>query len=164
MTEFDWLHTDSVTAFYDPDTMLGLVEFRGVLSADVTAAVYKWIFQIVQQIPLEQGRGSIYDFREVTEFKRDNSAAAFRQSTTLSTTVDTSNHPVALIIENFIQERAVKLIMRITPQEERKRIVHSQQEAVAFINAWNRRKGRIFDLDARQLNAWPQRPPATAAH
>ena len=163
MSEFEFLSTESVTAYYDPTVLLGLVEYRGELSAEVTATVYKWIFQIVEKIPLEQGRGSIYDFRQVTHFKRDNTTAAFRQSTALHTRVDTSNHPVALIVGNFIQEHAVRIAMRISPQEERKRIVHSQQEALAFINSWNRKKGRMFDLDIRQLNQWPQQPPAPAA-
>ena len=164
MAQYDWLHNESVTAFFDPNTMLALVEYRGILSADITAAVYKWIFQIVQQVPLDRGRGTIYDFREVTSFQRDNSAAVFKQSTTLNTTVDTTKHPAALIVGNYVQEHAVKLTMRITPQEERKRIVHSQQEALAFINAWNRKTGRIFDLDIRQLNDWPQPPSVGAGH
>ena len=157
------LKTEAVTARYDDDLRLVIVTYRHVLSPDVTASVYRWLGELIARIPVENARGSIYDFRSVTDFQLGNLSTAQTRSRNLNINVDLSKHAVALLVAGMYQEQMVRVSMRVTPQETRKRIVKSEDEALAFINAFNERHGLTFDIDAARLSQWPEVPPAATS-
>jgi hypothetical protein len=46
------------------------------------------------------------------------------------------HHPVALVVGSLYQRMTVKTAMNVTPQQKRKRIVESLEDALEFINQW----------------------------
>jgi len=132
--------TDSIDAYYDTEEKLLVVAYHGVLSAEITSQFYGWLVSTMKENPalVSEARGSIYDFRGVTDFQSSNITTARKESTTVSQTVDVRDHPVALLVETIFQERMVNSTMRLTQQLDRKRIVHSIEDAKAFIDEWHK--------------------------
>lgn len=136
-SQFPRIDSEPVTAYLDLDQGVAYVIYRGELRAESTIAVYKWINSLVGLVEPEQVRGSIYDFRAVTHFHRSNVHAIQKESHRVNIRFDTSRMPVALIVAQPFQEYAVRVAMRITPDEHRKRIVRSEAEALAFFGGWH---------------------------
>ena len=132
------LKTEQIEADFDEVRGFLLVKYCGELSSDVTKQFYGWLMGEMQANPekVSEARGSIYDFRDVTDFGMDNLSATQQSSKQVSKQADVTNHPVALIVNDVYQEGMVKLSMQVTEQQERKRIVKSVDEAVAFIQSW----------------------------
>jgi hypothetical protein len=132
------LKTEQIEAEFDEVRGLLLVKYCGELSSDVTKQFYGWLVGEMQANPEKVGesRGSIFDFRDVTDFGIDNLSATQQSSKQVNKQADVTNHPVALIVNDVYQEGMVKLSMQVTEQQERKRIVKSVDEAVAFIQSW----------------------------
>jgi hypothetical protein len=132
------LKTEQIEAEFDDIRGFLLVKYRGELSSDVTKQFYGWLMGEMQANPekVSEARGSIYDFRDVTDFGMDNLSATQQSSKQVSKQADVTNHPVALIVNDVYQEGMVKLSMQVTEQQERKRIVKSVDEAIAFIQSW----------------------------
>jgi hypothetical protein len=131
--------SDPFSAWYDEQTQILHVVYKGVLTPDVTAQVYKWLGEVIQQHPQEatRARGSIYDFRQVTGFDSRNLTSAQRQSQQFNAKVDLGNHPVALLVDTLMQEQILRVELKISPGQDRKRIVHSEGEALAFIASFH---------------------------
>ncbi|MCU0499394.1 MAG: hypothetical protein MUF87_18745 [Anaerolineae bacterium] len=129
------LETDRLSCSYNETERILYVTYRGILSPDVTQSFYQWLHGVIRNNPLEvsRARGSIYDFRQVTSFDNRNLTAAQRQSEQLNMRVDVSSHPVALLIETKAQEHILQVELKISPQQGRKRIVRTEQEARDFI-------------------------------
>jgi len=132
------LKTEQIEAEFDDIRGFLLVKYHGELSSDITKQFYGWLMGEMQANPekVSEARGSIYDFRDVTDFGMDNLSATQQSSKQVSKQADVTNHPVALIVNDVYQEGMVKLSMQVTEQQERKRIVKSVDEAVAFIQSW----------------------------
>ncbi len=132
------IETDPFTAWYDTEEGILHVNYRGVLTPEATVQFYRWLGGIIQRNPQEVGRakGSIYDFRGVTGFDKSNLTSAQRQSKQLNMQVDMSGHPVALLVETALQERILIVELSISPQQDRKRIVRTEAEALAFIDSF----------------------------
>lgn len=139
MSEFT-LKTDEIDAHYDTEEKLLIVAYTGILSADVTSQFYSWLVSTMKENPtlVGEARGSIYDFRGVTDFQSSNITTTRKQSTTVNQSVDIRDHPVALVVETILQERMIASTMRLTQQTDRKKIVYSIEDAKAFIEAWHK--------------------------
>ncbi|MFN8371794.1 MAG: hypothetical protein U0694_02810 [Anaerolineae bacterium] len=136
--ELERLELEQVSGHFDEDQGILFVTYRGLVTADTSAKVYAWIGRLVQQSSdIGVARGSVYDFRAVKDFVVGSITTTQTRSQTLNTKVDISNHPVALIVGNLYQRMTVKTTMNVTPQQRRKRIVESMDEALAFINEWH---------------------------
>ena len=131
------LNTDQATAFFDYDSRLIRVAYRGNLGSGAAEQVYDWIEQLIQTVGIGAIAGEIFDFTAVTSFDPGNLQTARKVSKKLNMTTDTSHLPVAMIIANFYQEEILRSPMRVLPEMERKRIVWSEQEALDFIGWWN---------------------------
>ena len=133
------LEQTNVSAHYDFESKLLRVTYREILSPEVTKQFYQWLMGVAQANPQEvmSARGSIYDFSMVTEFVSSNISTTSRESHTVNQQNDLTNHPVALVVSSMYQERMVNVMMKVTEQQTRKRIVHTVAEAVAFIDKWH---------------------------
>jgi hypothetical protein len=131
------LEQDNVTGYYDEEKRILFVTYRGTLTPAATAAVYTWIGCLLNVYGVAHARGSIYDFREVTNFMVGNLTAAQNQSYQLNEQFDLRAHPVALLVNNIYQRAMVKAALNVTPQQDRKRLVHSMEGALAFIEQWH---------------------------
>jgi len=140
-TPKEWtLETEQVQARYDLESKLLRVVYHGVLNPAASAQLYRWLGQLLIDSPEEanQARGSIFDFWQVTRIDNSNLTSAQRQSQQMNERVDLTNHPVALIAANLYQRELLRLTMQISPQQDRKRIVSSEAEALEFIEHFHR--------------------------
>jgi hypothetical protein len=130
---------ENFSAWYDDEQKILHVVYKGVLTPDTTTQFYRWLGELIQRRPADvvRARGSIYDFRQVTGFDSRNLTSAQRQSQQLNTKADMSSHPVALLVDTRLQEQILHVELKISPQQDRKRIVHSEDEAYAFIASFH---------------------------
>ncbi len=137
---YERLETEEVTAYYDEEQRLVFIKYTETLTPESTRAVYEWANRIMTPEEVGRSRGSIYDFRPVKKFNLGNLAIVQQKSTQLNRKDDFSNHAVALIVETFYQESMVRTAMQITPGQDRKRIVRSMEEALAFIDSFQNKR------------------------
>jgi hypothetical protein len=135
MSDFE-LVLDNANVVYDPTSHIITVTYQGVLDGNVTADVYHWLEELYKTISVNEVKGQIFDFRQVTRFDDSNLTVARRASNRMNMIQDTSQFPVALIVANPEQEEVLRGPMRIPEGHQRKRIVRSQQEALDFIHKW----------------------------
>ncbi|MCU0480550.1 MAG: hypothetical protein MUE54_04980 [Anaerolineae bacterium] len=134
------LEIPNATAIYDPETHITRIEYRGILDGDVTIQVYDWLDDLYRDIGLDAIMGQIFDFRKVQAFEESNLSTARRTSNRMNMRVDTSNIPVALLVNDFYHEEILRGSMRIPAEHVRKRIVWSEDEALNYIKNWHNNK------------------------
>lgn len=134
------LEIPNATATYDPETRVAKIEYRGILDGDVTIQVYDWLDEIYRDIGIDNMLGQIFDFRQVQSFEESNLATARRTSNRMNMRIDTSNIPVALLVNDFYHEEILRGSMRIPAEHVRKRIVWSEEDAWAYIKNWHAEK------------------------
>lgn len=135
MTNFK-LEINQASAYFDSQTQIAHIRYSGILSADVTVDVYRWLDEIYHDIGSENICGQIFDFRDVQSFSEDNLQTARKTSNRMNMKVDNSHIPVALIVANHEQEEILRGPMRIPAEHVRKRIVWSDDEALQFLKEW----------------------------
>jgi hypothetical protein len=142
------LDTESVRAEYDAEAKILRVSYSGILSPEVTNQFYGWLIPTMQKNPhlVTEARGSIYDFRQVKDFKSGNMTTARKQSQNASQSGELKNHPVALLVETPLQERMVSVMMKLTEQTDRKQLVYSVKEAEDYITEWHKNQKKIEQL------------------
>ena len=133
--------SETIAAYYDEERLLLRVKYRGVMTPAVTAEFYGWLVSAIKAHPEKVGhaRGSIYDFRDVTEVVNSNISSTARQSEQVNQQIDLHNHPVAIITRDAVQSALLTVTMRLSGQQDRKRIVRTEQEAIAFIDAFHQK-------------------------
>ncbi|MCL4247347.1 MAG: hypothetical protein KJ065_04255 [Anaerolineae bacterium] len=131
--------TEHYSAHYDAQRLLLFVRYQGALTPAISIQFYQWLIGAIKDNPhlLTEARGSIYDFRAVTELANTNMSSTQRQSQQVNQQVDLQNHPVALIAKDSVQQALLTATMRISPQQDRKKVVRSEAEALAFIDAFH---------------------------
>ncbi len=133
------IDSDNLTAYYDADSRVTHVTYRGPMTASLTIRVYRWIGELAKIMTPQDVHGSIFDFRDVTNFESYSLSTVMNESRKLNMKMDFSHVPVALLVGSGLQEQMVRVVMKVTPQDHRKAIVHSEEEAWAFIEAWNKK-------------------------
>lgn len=139
------LDTEQITVTFDTDTGISVVTYRGELSPQVTVQYYQFLPKFLEVVDVQDIYGSIYDFRQVTKFHNTNLSTAQRASQSANTHYDFSAIPIALLVETLLQEQMVRVSMKVTPQETRKRIVKSEAEAKAFFKSFHQRRQSAAD-------------------
>ena len=133
----DRLEIENATAYYDDESQLIRIQYSGALGGQVTVDVYQWIGKLVEEIGVEAVRGEIFDFRDVTTFMPDNLMEARRKSRGFNLRNDISHLPVAMVIGTAYHEEILRGPMQNPPENARKTIVYSEEEAVQFIEEWH---------------------------
>lgn len=131
------LDEERVNAHFDTEQNISFITYTGVLDSEVTAQLYGWVKSLLDIIGPEATHAVVFDFRAVTRFAQDNLRAAQRESKQINRQPAAVNHPVALIVSNMYQEQMVRVANRLSPNEDRKRIVYSMDEAMQFIDEWH---------------------------
>ena len=131
------LDHELVVATFDPETAIALIDYRGALDAEASAAAYNWLQDLLEKIGSEALFGEIFDFRRVTQFKTDNLIDARKHSRRMNLMMETYYFPVAMVVGNAMQEEILRGPMRVMPGNPRKRIVYEMDDAVAFIQSWH---------------------------
>lgn len=150
------LITDNVTINVDMEKALIVYTYRNTLSEVETTVVYDWIKDILQTWFKEDDfRGAIFDFREVRKFAFGNTAVAKEESQEANQIQDLSVFPVALMVNNTRQEVKVRMTL-MGDDTARKLIVKTEKDALKFINEWNLKHGRQFDVSDDLTNVFPK--------
>ena len=134
------LNSESASVFYDETQHNLYITYYGAVAPNVTADVYATMGTIIAKYGVETLRGGIFDFRHISHFENANLTTVRRTSSNLNANYDMSHIAVPLIVGSIIQERMVMVSLKVTPQEERKRIVHSDKEAIDFINEFEAKR------------------------
>ncbi|MCC6616241.1 MAG: hypothetical protein IT320_22405 [Anaerolineae bacterium] len=132
------------SANYDFDDRILRVRYKGQLTPALSTHFYQWLIGALKDNPhlITEARGSIYDFRDVSEVANANMSSSQRQSQQVNQQVDLQNHPVALIAKDSVQRALLTATMRISPQHDRKRVVGSEAEAIAYIESFHKQQER----------------------
>lgn len=131
------LMTEQATARYDADERILYIAYNGYLNAQTSAIVYQWIQQVIDAVGIETIYGEIFDFRQVIEFAPDNLMEARKKSRRLNLTQAVHNMPVAMIVKDFYQEEILRGPMQNVPENQRKAIVKTMDDARAFLDEWH---------------------------
>jgi len=135
---FQKLDQEQVSAYFDDENNIAHITYSGILGADDSAAAYKWLGELIDHIQIENIYGEVFDFRDVKQFQPDNLIDARKHSRKLNLRVQIHGTPVAMIVRDSVQEEILRGPMRIVPENRRKRIVHSLEEAYAFFEEWHK--------------------------
>ncbi|MEM9775067.1 MAG: hypothetical protein AAF902_10835 [Chloroflexota bacterium] len=147
----DPLITENAVAFADLDTLLIGYQYNNIIDTDVTTDVYNWMIHGMRTWFNEDDfRGAIFDFRNVNTFALGNTLTAKEASEEANQVLDLSIFPVALIVKNVQQEIKVRMTM-MTGNTRRKCVVYGEDQALVFINEWNRQHNRKFDLPSENF-------------
>lgn len=128
---------ENAHAYFDGETGIAYITYSGILSADVTTAVYNWLGDLLSRVGMEHVYGEIFDFTDVTEFMPDNLVAARRKSRRYNMRNNVRRLPVAMIVSNFYQEELLRGPLQNVEENKRKTIVRSMDEARAFLKQWH---------------------------
>lgn len=134
--DIESLELERVTAHFDEERKIAHINYSGILGADDSAAAYKWLNELIDSIHIENIYGEIFDFRDVKQFQPDNLIDARKHSRKLNLRVEIHGTPVAMIVRDSVQEEILRGPMRIVPENKRKRIVHSMEDAYSFFEEW----------------------------
>lgn len=134
------LESPHANARYDEEHNIVWVTYRGMLDADATSKVYSWLSKFFDARDNNNIDGEIFDFRNVETFGPDNLFEARKKSRGFNLKQDISHLPVAMICSNFYQEEILRGPMQNIPENNRKAIVHSDEEALDFIVSWHQNR------------------------
>lgn len=131
------LKREQATAYFDEDSRIAYITYRGVISGEESTAVYDWLADLVEEQGLENIYGEIFDFRLVSEFAADNLMEARRNSRRYNMRNNVRNLPVAMIISNYYQEEILRGPMQNVEENKRKTVVWNMDDARAFLDEWH---------------------------
>ena len=134
------LDTPNATAHYDEENNIVWVTYIGLLDAEATASVYKWLSAFFETRDNQDIDGLVFDFRKVDTFGPDNLFEARKKSRGFNLRQDVSTLPVSMICANFYQEEILRGPMQNVPENNRKKIVKTDAEALAFIAEWHQER------------------------
>lgn len=150
MSQIQPLNESDLRANYDSDKKIFYVHYVGTLTSEATKRAYAWLFQNGLSIGIENIRAFIFDFTDVTRFRRDNTFASKRESQTANRVVDLSRIPVALIVDTIYQEQMVLLSMMVNGVEDRTKICKSHAHAMTFIDQFHRNLAKRDEAEAKK--------------
>lgn len=132
------LEHPNASARWDEETRIAFIEYVGALSGEASTAVYNWLADVNTEIGVPYGE--VFDFRKVTEFLPDNLMEARKKSRRRNLRLDVHHLPVAMIVKDFYQEEIMRGPMQNVPENTRKAIVRTMDEAIAFLHQWHQDK------------------------
>lgn len=130
------LEHPNATAHFDEATRIAFITYNGTLTGDTSTVVYNWLADLTETIGIEGVHGEVFDFRQVEEFMPDNLMAARKNSRRMNLRNNVRRLPVAMIVKDFVQEEILRGPMQNPKENQRKRIVRTMDDALAFIAAY----------------------------
>jgi hypothetical protein len=130
------LNIQNARAHYDADSRIVFITYRGLLSAEASTQVYHWLHDLMLELGSENLYGEVWDFREVQEFLPDNLMDARKKSRGLNLRINV-DFPVAMVVKDFYQEEILRGPMQNVPENTRKAIVRTMDEAHQFLAEWH---------------------------
>jgi len=136
------LELEQVSTKYDPESRIAYITYRGALGPDASGAAYKWIDRLINEVGIAHVYGEIFDFRQVLEFLPENLMDARKKSRRMNMKNNITNLPVAMIVNGLVQVEILRGPLQNVPENARKRIVYSMDEALAFLDEWHEQNPR----------------------
>ena len=135
--EIQTLQLDQADARYDTEQKIAIINYHGALGDHIAIDVYTWLDDVISIVGIDNMRGEIFNFQDVEDFGLTNLMLARQKSKSINIRKDTSRIPIALVVKNVYQEEILRGPMQVSPDNKRKKIVHSEKEAIDFINNWH---------------------------
>jgi hypothetical protein len=126
-----------VHAAFDEATGIATIRYRGVLGAEASDQAYAWLDGLIAAVGVDRMVGEIFDFRDVSEFLPDNISSARVRSKRFNMRHNRGNVPIAMIVRDGMQEEILRGPMRNPVDNQRKKIVYTQDDALAFLHQWH---------------------------
>jgi hypothetical protein len=145
--EYPQLESENALAHIDPTSSIVYITYRNTLNPQATALVYAWMNALATLFDPKLVRGSIFDFRAVTEIDQANLAKARHESRSINSAHDFSHIPTALVVETAAQRQTAELSVRISKAPDRIRIVENTEDALAFFEEWHARQADPSPLE-----------------
>jgi hypothetical protein len=130
------LETPGASAHYDEATRIVYITYKGYLTSEASSTAYAWLKSLIDEVGEESIYGEVFDFRPVLEFMPDNLMDARKKARGLNLRIDLL-FPVAMLVKDFYQEEILRGPMQNVPENTRKRIVRTMDEALAFFEEWH---------------------------
>ena len=130
------LQQENAQAHFDPESHIAYITYNGILTADTSVAVYDWLADLTEAVGIDNVYGEVFDFREVEEFMPDNLISARKNSRRMNMRNNVKKLPVAMVVKDFVQEEILRGPMQNPKENQRKRIVRTMDEALAFITSY----------------------------
>jgi len=134
------LDAEQIKARYDETSRLLRVTYFGDLAENTPALFYQWLDHVDATIGIKNVRGVILDMRKMTKFHESNLSSTVKESRTMNREVDMSHLPVVFWVQNPYQEEIARILIKLTPQKNRRVLRHTEAEALAFIEDWHKAK------------------------
>ena len=132
------LDAEQIKAVYDDTSRLMRVTYFGDLAEETPQLFYKWLDQLHEAIGIKNVHGAIFDFRKMTKFHESNLSSTVKESRSANRNIDMSHLPVVFWVQSAYQEEIARILIKLTPQKNRRTFARSEEEALAFIEAWHR--------------------------
>jgi hypothetical protein len=130
------LDIQNAHAHYDSEARIVYVTYHGLLNAETSTTVYHWLHELMLEQGSETVYGEIWDFRDVQEFLPDNLMDARKKSRGLNLRISV-DFPVAMVVKDFYQEEILRGPMQNVPENTRKSIVRTMNDAHQFLAEWH---------------------------
>jgi hypothetical protein len=132
----DSLTHPNATAHYDEETRIAYITYSGFLDGSASTAAYEWLATVNETVGIPYGE--VFDFRAVTEFMPDNLLEARKKSRRRNLRSEIHNLPVAMVVKDYYQEEILRGPMQNVPENNRKTIVKTMEEAIEFLHNWHK--------------------------
>lgn len=140
-----YFQSENLDVLWHPERGIVHSMYKNMLTAEVSALMYEKSAEIMEREGLKAVRGFVVDFTRVTAFHQSNLRGTKRESQEINRSYDLSQIPAALWVETYTQEQFVRVSVQITGTSARVKLVHSFDEALAFIEDFRRQFERVED-------------------
>lgn len=131
------LQTEQINAIYDEANRLLRVTYFGDLAPETPLLFYQWLDHVHEALGIKNVLGAIFDFRQMTKFHESNLSTTIKESRSANREIDMSHLPVVFWVKTAYQEEIARILIKLTPQKNRRTLAYSEQEALAFIANWH---------------------------
>jgi hypothetical protein len=132
------LQNEYIRASFDEERHLIRVVYSEELPIEVPVLFYRWLESLVEAVDIKTVRGGTFDLRKTKNIHPQILGRTSKESRAANRKTDMSHVPIAFIVETLYQSEVARILIHLTPQPERRHIVKSEEEALRFIDEWNK--------------------------
>src|SRR5689334_13798290 len=130
------IDTQTLTTDFDPVQRVVYIRFSGSLTPDIVTRLYDWINALTEALGAEHIRGVVNDMRGMRFLQSYSLGMLAKASRKANAKHDFSHLPTAYIVSSLFQDQIARMAIRVAPN--RRAIVHSDEEALRFIDDWHK--------------------------
>ncbi len=114
------------------------MRFHGSLTPAIVTSLYNWIYALTETVGVQNIRGAVNDLRGMTFLQSYSSGILAKESRKANARQDLTHIPTTYIVQNLLQDQIGRIAIKVAPT--RRCIVHSDDEALRFIEDWHQQQ------------------------